>query len=280
MKQITKYILALILGATTLVSCEINDQIGDIARTGDIAANIYMVIPSSIVDAGNPVAFHAEYWSVDDQFESLSIGYSIQANMNYSITAVATNYTYTMDSSEVAREYQAIKSFEHAAGNYDAEARSYVINDDFPVSYTLATSSIGNSDTYNEELINSVFPAYAIAAFYDGFFETLDYNLMKHYVVTSNGIVDEETFESHWDTELVEDPAGGDPTEIKTMKAESVETLKSYTKQIPLSQIVYNANKFIYEIGYTKSYELNARFRVVNGTGIENFSEEKTITVN
>ncbi|WP_167608705.1 hypothetical protein [Maribellus sediminis] len=280
MKQITKYILALILGATTLVSCEINDPIGDIARTGDIAANIYMVIPSSIVDAGNPVDFHAEYWSVDDQFESLSIGYAIQAKMSYSITAVATNYTYTMDSSEVAREYQPIKSFEHSSDNYDAEARAYVINDDFPVSYTLATSGIGNSDTYNEELINSVFPESAIAAFYDGFFETLDYDLMKNLVVTTHAIVDEETFESHWNTETIEDPAGGDPIEVKTMKEESVPTLKSYTKQIPLSDIVYNANKFIYEIAYTKSYELNTRFRIVNGTGIENFSEVKTITVN
>ena len=78
--------------------------------TGDIAANIYMVIPSSIVDAGNPVEFHAEYWSVDDEFESLSIGYSIQANMNYSITAVATNYTYTLDSTDVARELQALET--------------------------------------------------------------------------------------------------------------------------------------------------------------------------
>lgn len=280
MKQITKYFLALILGAVTLVSCEINDPINDIARTGNIAANIYMVIPSSIVEAGNPVEFHAEYWSVDDQFESLSVGYSIQANMNYSITAVATNYTYTLDSMDVAREYQEIKSFDHSAGNYSDDTRSYVIDDDFPVSYTLATSSIGNEDTYNEELINSVFPAYAIDEFYDGFFETLDYDLMKNYVVTTNEIVDEETFESHWDTETVENPDGGDPIEIKTMKEESIPVLKSYTRQIPLSDIVYNANKFIYEIGYTRSYELKTRFRVVNGLGIENFSEEKTITVN
>jgi len=280
MKKNIKYFWTFLLGAFILASCEINDPIGDIARTGNIAANIYMVIPSSIVDAGNPVEFHAEYWSVDDQFESLSIGYSILANMNYSITAVETNYTYTMDSSEVAREYQAIKSFEHSTDNYNSETKSYVIDDDFPVSYTLATSSIGNEDTYNEELINSVFPVSAIDEFYEGFFETLDYNLMKNYVVTTHQIVDAETFDSHWNTETIEDPDGGDPIEIKTMKEESVSTLKSYTRQIPLSDIVYNSNKFIYEIGYTKSYELKTRFRVVNGTGVENFSEEKTITVN
>jgi hypothetical protein len=280
MKEKTKYFLAVLIGALTFVSCEINDPINDIARTGNIAANIYMVIPSSIVEAGNPVDFHAEYWSVDDQFESLSVGYSIQAKMNYTITAVATNYTYTLDSSDVAREYQEIKSFDHSADNYNDETRSYQIDDDFPVSYTLATSSIGNEDTYNEELINSVFPAHAIDQFYDGFFETLDYDLMKNYVVTTNEIVDEETFESHWNTETIENPDGGDPIEIKTMKDESVSTLKSYTRQIPLSDIVYNSNNFIYEIGYTRSYELNTRFRVVNGLGVENFSEEKTITVN
>jgi hypothetical protein len=280
MKEKTKYFLAVLIGALTFVSCEINDPINDIARTGNIAANIYMVIPSSIVEAGNPVDFHAEYWSVDDQFESLSVGYSIQAKMNYTITAVATNYTYTLDSSDVAREYQEIKSFDHSADNYNDETRSYQIDDDFPVSYTLATSSIGNEDTYNEELINSVFPAHAIDQFYDGFFETLNYDLMKNYVVTTNEIVDEETFESHWNTETIENPDGGDPIEIKTMKDESVSTLKSYTRQIPLSDIVYNSNNFIYEIGYTRSYELNTRFRVVNGLGVENFSEEKTITVN
>lgn len=49
--------------------------------------------------------------------------------------------------------------------------------------------------------------------------------------------------------------------------------------QLPFSALVYNKNRQFYAVEFSRNYELNARFRVVNGQQVANFSDVKRITV-
>jgi hypothetical protein len=280
MKNTLKYIFGALTGVFLLASCEINDPINEIARTGDIGPNVYMEIPSANVAAGESVAFQTEYWSVDNQFQSLAIWYSVYANYKYSLTGFLTGYTFSLDSASLARESQEIQPYEHSPSSYNEEKFSYVINDQFPVSYTLATTSIENEETYNQNQVDKLFPASIINSFYEGYFPTLDYDMLQEVMVEENSVMDSATFESHFEIVVTTPDDGGAPVEEKVMKEGSAPVLLASFKQVPLDALIYNPDKFYYQLNYSKSFQLKARFRVVNGNDVENFSDEKTITVN
>ncbi len=281
MSNTIKYILGAIAGALLLVSCEINDPVYDFARTGNIAANVYMEIPSANVVAGDSVAFHAEYWSVDDKFNSLSIWYSINTSLGYTISSGISDYEYKLDSTEQARELQEIESYEHNAAAYDTEKRAYIIDDKFPVSYTLSATELKNPITYEESIVHQLFPAHVIESFYNGVFETLDYDQLNELMVINNSIVDSAEFETYFETIQIEDPDNeGEFIDAKVIKEDTKSELLVLFKDVPLEDLIYDATKQYYGLFYQKEYSLNASFRIVNGNGIENFSEEKAITIN
>lgn len=281
MNNTIKHILGVTIGTLLLVSCEINDPVGELARTGNFAANVYMEIPSANVTAGDSVAFHTEYWSVDDKFNSLAIWYSIQTNLVYTINSGISDYMYKLDSTEQARELQEIVNYEHNASNYVTEKKAYVLDDKFPVSYTLSGVELKNPITYNESLVYQLFPASVIEQFYNGIFETLDYDQLNELMVINNNIVDSAAFETYFETIQIEDPDNeGEFIDIKVIKEESKSALFELFKEVPLEDLVYDATKQHYGLFFQKMYDLKASFRIVNGNDIENFSEEKTITIN
>jgi hypothetical protein len=65
----------------------------------------------------------------------------------------------------------------------------------------------------------------------------------------------------------------------RPVKQEAIPLLNTKIRQLPFSALIYNKNKQYYAVEFSRSYELNARFRVVNGNQVENFSDVKRITV-
>ena len=276
-----KNILSVTIGSLFLISCEINDPVGELARTGNLAANVYMEIPTGNVTAGDSVAFHAEYWSIEDKFNSLSIWYSIQTNMVYSISSGLNEYMYKLDSTEQARELQEIIDFQHSASSYDAEKKAYVVDDQFPVSYTLSGTELNNPIVYDESIVYQLFPALVIEQFYNGVFETLNYDQLNKLMVINNSIVDSAAFETYFETIQIEDPDNeGEFIDVKVIKEESKPALLELFKEVPLEDLIYDATKQYYGLLYQKGYSLDASFRVVNGNNVESFSQDKTITIN
>ncbi|WP_439182563.1 hypothetical protein [Carboxylicivirga taeanensis] len=279
-KSFLKYLSYCLVGFLPLTSCEINDPINDLVKTGDKAANVYMEIPLDKVSAGKNVEFYTEYWSEDDQYSKLEIWYSIHMQLNYSLTAPLTNYTFSLDSTELSRELQLIQSFEHSTDNYNAEKYAYVLEDGFPISYTLSPSSISKLLDYDETQIQRYFPQSVIDRFYVGFFETLNYDLLYELLVDKYTMLTDVEFETHYDVQEVEDPnQAGQTIEIKVMKPESAAVLSGMVREIPLQDLVFEPLHLFYNMSFSKSYELKAKFRVVNGLGVQNFSEEKNVTV-
>jgi hypothetical protein len=254
-------------------SCELNNPVGEISAPGHIAANIYWDIPVTNVTAGNEVEFYAEYWSVEDQFEYLGVWYDVHKNMKYVLTHPGSGYAFTLDSTELSREMLEIKTFGHSSDNYDAEKKAYVIEDKFPVSYTLSSLEYKNPITFNEEQFNQLIPENVKLLFLDEVFPLLTYEDFRSFLVTENQIVDEETFAGYFD-EITE----GEVTTY-VMKEEAEPELKAHLNEVPFSSIIYNKNRQYYAVEFTQGFELNARFKIVNGNGTENLSDNKTITV-
>lgn len=254
-------------------SCEINDPVGDISRPGNIAANIFWDVPLTNVTAGNEVTFYTEYWSVDNTFTYLGVWYDIRKNLKYSLTYPGNGYTYTLDSLEIAREFMEIKTFQHSAGTYDAEKKAYVFENSFPVSYTLSSLELKNPFTFNQEQFNKLVPPAVRSRFLTNLFPLLTYQDFRTLLVADRQLVPEETFEEYFDT-ITEDE-----TVTRVMKASAAAALRTHLNEVPFSAMIYNKNRQFFAVEFFQGYELHSRFRIVNGNGVENFSDVKRITV-
>lgn len=267
--------LLVLVGSVLMInsSCTINDPVADISSPGYIAANIYWDVPVTNVTAGNEVSFYTEYWSVDDVYNYLGVWYDVNKNLKYALTYPPTGYTFSLDSSALVREMLEIKTFTHSDENYDEEKKAYVIEDSFPVSYTLSSLEYKNPITFNQEQFNQLIPAYMRAQFVNNLFPELTYQDFRTLLVTDHQIVETEVFEEYFDT-ITE----GEET-IRVMKAGAESALKAHLNEVPFSAFIYNKNRQYYAVEFTQGFQLNAQFRIVNGNDVENLSENKTITV-
>ncbi len=256
-----------------VTSCEINDPIGDISRPGNITANVYWDVPLANVTAGNEVAFSAEYWSTDKTFEYLGVWYDIVRNLSYSLTYPGTGFTYSLDSAEVVREFQEIVSYTHSENNYISDKKAFVLNSTFPVSYTLSSLEYKNPYTFNQEQFDKLIPSAIRDRFLQALFPQLAYGDFKTLLVTDGLLVTEETLDKWFDTLMVEE------VEILKLKADSSAIVMSTLRKLPFNKLIYNKNRQYYSVEFHRGYQLNARFRVVNGTREANFSDVRVITV-
>lgn len=257
----------------SVMSCTINDPVGDISKPGYITANIYWDVPVTNVTAGNDVSFYAEYWSLDNTFPSLGVWYNVRKNLKYALTYPGNGYTFTLDSTELSREFIEVRSFQHSAGSYVQDKKAYVIESSFPVSYTLSSLEYKNPVSYNSEQFGKLIPVSVRNRFVSNLFPLLNYQDLKTLLVTDRQIVPAETFET-W---FAQASSGG--TTIYTLKDEFKNQVRTYLNEVPFSAFIYNRNRQFFAVEFLQGYELNARFRIVNGTGVENFSDWKRITV-
>lgn len=264
---------SLMVVALVFSGCDINDPIGEISRQGEMAASVYWDIPSSNVNAGNDVAFHAEYWSVDKTFTSLGVWYDVVRIMKYSIVFPQTGYTFLLDSAELVRESQEVVSFSHSETAYSEEQKAYIIDSSFPVSYTLSSLEYKNPFTYDQGQMDLLIPEVLRKRFINSLFGQLEYKDFATLLVTNNGVVQAETLETWFDT-VTEDGVLSRP-----MKPEAEILLREKMGELPFSALIYNKNRQYYAVEFSRSYELNARFRVVNGNNVANFSDVKRISV-
>ncbi len=259
--------------SAVMSSCEINDPVHEISDPGYIAANIYWDVPVANVTAGDEVEFYAEYWSTDETIDYLGVWYDVEKRLSYTLTYPVNGYTFNVDSTELARELLEIKTIAHSEENYDAEKKAYAITDQFPVSYTLAPVVYVNPPQFNQEQFNQLIPVEIQQQFIENLFPQLGYQDFRNLLRVNRQVVEEEVFENYFDTIMEGE------TEIRVMKAEAEEPLRSHLNELPFGDLIYNRNRQYYAVEFSQGYILNARFRVVNGNQVENFSDTKVITV-
>lgn len=265
--------LSAVLVLICITSCEINDPIGDIAQPGYIAAGIYWDVPVTNVNAGNEVEFYAEYFSIEGNIGYVGLWYDVKKALSYTLTYPPNGFSFSVDSAELARELLEIKTFEHNENRYDPAKKAFVLEDTFPVSYTLGGVVYNNPANYNEQQFNALIPEYVRDGFLQELFPLLTYEDLQNLIVTNRQIIDAETFNGYFNIETVGE------TVVHTLKEEAVETLKSHLRAIPFGDLIYNRDRQFYAVEFSQGYQLNARLKVVNDNQVENYSETKVITV-
>lgn len=272
-RKITLFVACLACLSIGFVSCEINDPVADISTPGYVSAGIYWDVPVTNVIAGEEVSFYAEYWSPDETIEYLGVWYDIEKTLKFTLTWPLTGYTYSVDSSDMVRENLEIKTFAHSEDSYNPQKHAYVLENSFPVSYTLSSIEYKNPSTFNAEQFNQLIPNNIQVKFINNLFPQLTYQDFRNLLIVNNQVVEEEIFESYFDT------ITDGEIQSRVIKAGAEEALKAHISEVSFGDLIYNRNRQYYAVEFTQGFQLNARLRIVNGKQVENFSEIKVITV-
>ncbi len=259
--------------AALFTGCTINDPIGDISDPGHQAANVYWDVPSGNIVAGNEVEFTAEYWSTDHTFGYLGVWYDITRNLSYMLTYPGNGFSWSLDSSEVVREFQEIETYTHSESNYVAGKKAYVLQEAFPVSYTLSSIEYKNPFAFNADQFNKLIPESVRMRFRQALFPQLGYTGLQALLVTDNPVVTQARLDGWF--EILE--AEGVTT--KVLKTDSAAVADALLQALPFGAFIYNKNRQYYSVEFSQGFQLKARFRVVNGNQAANFSDVKLITV-
>lgn len=274
MKRILKYIMVG-FGVLCFTSCQEHNLVEDLAQIGFRGGNAYFELPNTNVAAGDSANFIAQYWSEDDRFEELGFYYDVKKYLRFSFTYAGNGYTLKLDSVEVSREFQKMLDIQHVKSNYSSQFKAYVVEGKIPVSYTLFGADIKEPYSYSESLYQKFFPVDFKMRFLKGLYPTLSYSEFYSLYVIKFKLIDKETFDGYYD--IVFDENSG--RNIYVLKEEFKQIMFDHLVSIPFDKLIYNSSKQFYGLVFERYYKLNAKFKVVNGNGIEVFTEPKEITV-
>lgn len=162
MKTIFKtFALGLLL--MTIASCEKHDPFDENTITGAVGPETYWTIESSMVKAGESMSFVGQYYSTVAKIDHSEVWYDLWEKEDKLVTAsLIKAFTYTVSSSTKIQKriLQTIQSYEHSEDLWIDSLHAYVLEDKFPVSYTLSPVNWVNpqpSDTTVEKNLIAYF---------------------------------------------------------------------------------------------------------------------------
>ena len=127
-----------------LMSCEKHDPFDENTITGPVGPETYWVINSSTAKAGTSMGFTGQYYSSVDSIDHSEVWYDLWEKEEKIVSASAIkafNYTFTSSTVEQKRILQTIQSYKHHESLWNTDLSAYVLEGEFPVSYTLAPIS-------------------------------------------------------------------------------------------------------------------------------------------
>ena len=143
MKTIFKT-LALSLVLLTVAACEKHDAFDENMITGAVGPETYWTVESSTAKAGEGMNFIGQYYSTVASIDHSEVWYDLYEKEDKVVTAsLIKAFTYSIASSttEQKRMLQTIESYEHSEDLWSDSLHAYVLEDRFPVSYTLSPIS-------------------------------------------------------------------------------------------------------------------------------------------
>ena len=142
MKTIFKT-LALGFLLMTAVACEKHDPFDENTITGAVGPEAKWDVASSMIKAGEAMEFTGQYYStVTDNFiDHSEVWYELFEKEDKLVSASlikAFSYSYTSNTTAQKRMLQTIQSYPHSEDLWNDTLHAYVLQDKFPVSYTLS----------------------------------------------------------------------------------------------------------------------------------------------
>ena len=140
MKTIFKT-LALGLLLMTVASCEMHDPFDENTITGAVGPEAYWTVESAMMKAGESMGFVGQYYSTVAEIDHSEVWYELFEKEDKLVTAsLIKAFTYSVTSNITAqkRMLQTIQSYKHSEDMWNDSLHAYVLEDRFPVSYTLS----------------------------------------------------------------------------------------------------------------------------------------------
>ena len=278
-----KNILIIFAVLTFWVSgCEKHDLINDWARIGQRTSHTYWEIPSSTVNAGNTVAFTAQFYNNEGvAIDHMEVWYDEEEHISMQATCPNVTFVFTksVDVSNIAHVFQEKATYEFQEEYWNADKRAYVVNDVFPTSNTLKTVEWKNVEEFDQERFNKLFPDTFATAFQRDLYVELEkkekYSDLRMLMLNLD-MSNSEEFKSYTDSVF-----NDNKQEMEYwIKDEYKEVVKAKYDAIPFEKLIYNISTLTYDLEYTKSYILNAAYKVFDKQGNVGVSEKKELTLN
>ena len=143
MKTIFKT-LALGLLLMAVASCEKHDPFDKNTITGAVGPETYWTVESSTAKSGEGMNFVGQYYSTVAEIDHSEVWYDLWEKEEKLVTASlikAFTYSISSNTAQQKRILQTIASYEHADSLWNDSLHAYVLEDRFPISYTLAPVS-------------------------------------------------------------------------------------------------------------------------------------------
>jgi hypothetical protein len=270
--------LSFMLLISMLVSCEINDPIDNIVRVGQVAPHVFWELPSNSVNAGNDVAFYAQYYTIGNaKVDHLEVWYDVNENVQTVVTCpLVTSFKFNISSNNTIqiREFQQIATYQHEEKNWDTLKKAYILDTVFPTSRTLKTVEWKEVKTFEDSKFNAYFPSNFATQFKDSMYKLLKVADFRKIMVTLGKIKDSD-FTAYTDSTKEPNPNTGYRDIF--LKPDSLLSLKNKYESIQFKDLIYDQSAQIYKVEYTRQYKLTARFKAFDNNNIVGIADKKEI---
>lgn len=269
-------LIVLIAVVTTFYSCEINDPVDNITKVGKTAPHVFWELPSSSVNAGNPVPFYAQYYTTSDvEIDRIEVWYDINEVVQRSVSCpLVTTFKYNISSSTttLSREFQKISVYEHNQNNWLDLKKAYILDTVFPTSKTLRLVEWKEVKTFDSGIFDAYFPTEFPKQFKDSMYKMLKVADFRKIMVSLNLMTSAE-FIACTDSTFNQNSGAYD----YFLKEDKKPLLQSKYEGIAFRDLIYDQSTQTYKVEYTKQFKLNARIKVFDKEGITGIADKKEI---
>lgn len=153
-------ISCIVAALAVMTSCSMHDPYGDIMEVGDVLPTVSLELGTTVVNAGDSVAFkgkyytdgehtpdHSEIWVLVSQTESAAATLKLTPTLAYSLTVGGT---------DTIRASQVVATYPHSEAEWNGH--EYELNVKFPTSQTLRLLTWGNISEWDQEKFDSYYP--------------------------------------------------------------------------------------------------------------------------
>jgi hypothetical protein len=258
MKKITVSLLGIIL-ISGVSACEENDTIEKMTDVGNYAANVYFEPINPIASAGSVIETRVEYWSEDDEFESITLLQNLSVNDKITFDLEDVNYEYRYDENRLISDNDEVESIQHNFTSFFPQRNSYVINVDYTVLEKFAKNTF-NSRNSDKQLLANTLPQEIKTDFFSNLASGLSYEQLTTILVETHGVVSQNTLEGYYQEGSLTDSGR--------------ENVIGNLSTIGIPALI--ANNFSYE----QINRISLYFSIVNGLGEESTSALRSFNVN
>lgn len=272
-----KYIIPSLFITLLLGGCDKNDLFDKVATIGKQAPQVYWELTSSTANAGDSVFFRAQYYSVDIPVDYSQVWYNVMENITIGATCpLVTTFKYNVSysTSEEVRQFSPVITYPHSESYWSSERKAYMIEHKFPTSSTLTAYDWKNVGTFDPEIYNKLFPDTFATSFRQNLYKQMQVDDFRKVFVTVYEM-EETEFIQFVDSVYNDNSAGYD----YFIKPDLVASVKNKFDEIPFEDLLYNTTDKVYQIEYSKEYELKGRFQAIDKNGVIGVSETKTINL-